>query len=279
MSKAIAISLATLLIALIAGASDRDRAQSLLESADARFKTALEERENASAMAPESFLDAARTYESIANIGFNNPDLWLSAGNAYLLGGDVGRAVLSFRRADLLRPSDRGVKAGLADARERVQISIGQTTSSRAAQAATFWRRFIPAPIMIGLFVVMYLGAWTVAIINAVRPATVPRSAGMALGLASALIGALVVLEHRTNDGDKSGVVIAEGITARNGPSSSVYEPTFTTPLRPGVELLILETRDAWHKVRLADGRETWLPEHAVERITPQRDAAGMAIR
>lgn len=278
MSKTSVITLALLLVALTVNASDRDRAQQLLDSADARFQAALQERENASSMAPESFLDAARTYESVAEMGFDNPDLWLNAGNSYLLGGDVGRAVLSFRRADLLRPSDGSVKAGLADARERVQISVSQSNAARAAQAATFWRKFVPIPIMIGSFVLLYLGAWSVAVINAIRPATLPRAVGLGLGLASGVIGSLVILEHRTNDGDSAGVVIAEGITARNGPSASVYEPTFTTPLRPGVELRILESRDAWHKVRLADGRETWLPTHAVERVTPRRDASGTAI-
>lgn len=278
MIKPLALMVAMMLLACGVLASDRERAQQLLDSADARFRAALVEKENASAMAPESFLDAARTYESIADMGFDNPDLWLDAGNAYLLGGEVGRAVLAFRRADLLRPYDRNVRSGLADARERVQISVSQSSASRATQVATYWRRFIPVPFMIGAFVVLYVGAWTVAIINGIRPALVPRAAGLGLALASGLIATLVLVEHRTNDGDRSGVVIAEGITARNGPSASVYEPTFTTPLRPGVELRILETRDGWHKVRLADGRETWLPEHAIERVKARGDGSGPGV-
>ncbi len=278
MTRPLALMVTVMLFAFGAHASDRDLAQQLLDTADARFKAALIEKENASAMAPESFLDAARTYESIADMGFDNPDLWLDAGNAYLLGGDIGRAVLAFRRADLLRPYDRNVRSGLADARERVQISVSQSSASRATQFATYWRRFIPVPFMIGGFVFLYLGAWTVAIINGFRPALVPRAVGLGLALAAGLIATLVLVEHRTNDGDRSGVVVADGITARNGPSASVYEPTFTTPLRPGVELRILESRDGWHKVRLADGRETWLPQHSIERVKPRSVASGPGV-
>lgn len=278
MTRPLALMVTMMLFAFGAQASDRNRAQQLLDTADARFKAALVEKENASAMAPESFLDAARTYESIADMGFDNPDLWLDAGNAYLLGGDIGRAVLAFRRADLLRPYDSNVRSGLADARERVQISVSQSSASRATQFATYWRRFIPVPFMIGAFVALYVGAWTVAIINGFRPALVPRAVGLSLALAAGLTATLVLVEHRTNDGDRSGVVVADGITARNGPSASVYEPTFTTPLRPGVELRILESRDGWHKVRLADGRETWLPQHSIERVKPRSVASGPGV-
>lgn len=260
-----------ILSACSADALDRERATQMLESADARFRTAIAEREAASSMATESFLDAARTYEAVAAMGFRNASLYADAGNAYLLGGDIGRAVLSYRRADELKPSSPVVKAGLADARERVQITIAQSTGSRLAQALTAWRRFIPAPVMIWSFAALYTCAWLVAIANAAKPRIAPRSLGIGFAIAAGLIGGLVVADHRIHDGARAGVVIAEGVTARNGPSATVYDPTFSTPLRPGVELVIIETRDGWHRVRLADGRETWLPTHAVETLERDR--------
>ncbi len=252
-------------------ASDHDRASQMLDAADARFRTALAERDAASAMATESFLDAARTYEAIASMGFRNANLYVDAGNAYLLGGDIGRAVLSFRRADDIRPYDQAVKAGLADARERVQVAVALSPGSRSVQFVTAWRRLIPAPTMIAAFAVLYASAWLVAMVNAARPGLIPRAIGVGLGVSAGLVVGLVVIDHRVHDGTRAGVVIAEGITARNGPSASVYDPTFTTPLRPGVELMILESRDGWHRVRLADARETWLPAYAIERVESRR--------
>ncbi|MCW5767273.1 MAG: hypothetical protein KIT19_01195 [Phycisphaeraceae bacterium] len=266
MPRLIAFLLASAL-SITARAHGIDQAEQLLRSADARFEAGLREREAASSMAGETFLDAARTYESIATLGYSNPNLLIDAGNSYLLGGDIGRAVLCFRRADLLRPHDQAVRSGLAEARERVQVYVPASSRSRIIAALTSWRAFIPASVMLLGFCGFYIAAWVVACWNVIRPNQLLRPIGVSLGLLAGVIGGLLLVEKGTHDGRRSGVVIVDGITARNGPSAVVYEPTFSTPLRPGVELYVLEQRDGWMRVRLADGRETWLPSHAVELV------------
>ncbi|MBX3362832.1 MAG: hypothetical protein KF912_07405 [Phycisphaeraceae bacterium] len=268
MSRLIVLMLASLL-SFTARAQGLDQAEQLLRTADARFETGLREREAASSMAGETFLDAARIYESIANLGVSNPNLLIDAGNSYLLGGDIGRAVLCFRRADLLRPHDHAVRSGLAEARERVQVHVPASSNSRITAALTSWRAFVPASVMLLCFGGFYVAAWIVACWNVIRPNQILRPIGVSLGLVAGVVGGLILLEKGTHDGKRSGVVIVDGITARNGPSVVVYEPTFSTPLRPGVELNVLEQRDGWMRVRLADGRETWLPSYAVELVKP----------
>lgn len=64
-----------------------------------------------------------------------------------------------------------------------------------------------------------------------------------------------------------SAVVIAPEVIGRNGPDAGAYEATFSAPIQAGVEATILETRSEWVRVRLADGRTTWLPTDAVEVV------------
>lgn len=264
----------TSMVSLAAFAQSPHQAEQLLRTADARFEAGLREREAASSMAGETFLDAARTYESIVSLGISNPNLLIDAGNAYLLGGDIGRAVLCFRRADLLRPSDQAVRAGLAEARERVQVHVPASSRSRVIGILTAWRAYIPASAMLLIFGTLYIAAWAIAGWSILKPHPLLRPIGVSLGLAAGVVGGLILLEKGTHDASRSGVVIVDGITARNGPSAVVYEPTFSTPLRPGVELNVLEQRNRWMRVRLADGRETWLPSHAVELVKPHRPPA-----
>lgn len=251
----------------LAQETDLGRADRLLIDADQRFQAAIAERAAGSPSAADGFRAAARSYEAIADLGFHNPDLYVDAGNAYLLGGDIGRAVLSFRRADLLRPHDPAVRAGLADARDQVQVVVSKSRRARFIDVLLAWRPHVPRPVVLVACLSLYGLAWVLGIARAVSSGRVPGWAGAGSALVSGVLMLALVVDHRVNDGTSSGVVIAEGITARNGPSSAVYQPTFTTPLRPGVELSILEHRDAWYHVRLADGRQTWLPEHAVEPV------------
>ena len=63
--------------------------------------------------------------------------------------------------------------------------------------------------------------------------------------------------------GPEAAVIVASEVTARRG-DSDAYEPSFVTPLHAGTELLVIEERNDWFHVRLADGRSAWLPAHAV---------------
>jgi hypothetical protein len=62
-------------------------------------------------------------------------------------------------------------------------------------------------------------------------------------------------------------VIVAAKAPAYNGPSDSVYQPTFKEGLPAGVEVRMLEARGEWTKVRLGDGRETWVRAVNLERI------------
>src|SRR5690606_19360993 len=176
------------------------------------------------------FRAAARSYEAIAAMGVENSDLYVDAGNAFLLGGDTGRAVLSFRPADLLRPHDPAVRAGLADARGQVKIEVTKTARARIADARPGWRKHVPRRVMFGAFVGLYALAWLLALVRSITRGQVPGWPGVVAGGAAGFVALSLVLDHRINTARIGGVVISEGITARNGPSAAVYQPTFTTP-------------------------------------------------
>lgn len=266
--------LALLLMALplcasaTAQALNREQAQAVLAEADDAFLKGLEERGRASGGASDLFLESARRYELVAST-YPNADLYLNAGNAYLFGGDAGRAVLAFRRADRLTPDDPDVQAGLRDARARVQTQVGVSPRRTAMDTLLSWRGVIPRPIMFGGFVLLYVSAWGIALARAIWGTRVPGSIGVSLALASGLLIGMLHLEQRHVSRDQSGVIIVDGVLGRNGPSREVYEPTFTTTIKPGVEVTIIEARDGWLHVRLLDGRQTWIAEETVERVAP----------
>ena len=63
------------------------------------------------------FAEAAQQYENLIAMGYEDTALYYNLGNAYLEGGDPGRAILNYLRAEELSPRNPNVRANLDLAR------------------------------------------------------------------------------------------------------------------------------------------------------------------
>lgn len=238
----------------------------LHEEAAAVFQRGLRAHEAAPGSGTAEFLRAAALYESILEAhGIDNHTLHANRASALLLAGDTGRAIAAFRRAQKLDPTNPAVRQGLAAARARVGSGIAPSPTSEAREILLAWRGRIPRPALLAVAFTAYVIAWLAAALRllAVRRATpIIPAAAIVCALAAAPLAIEAALDNRDH-----GVVIVHEVIGLNGPSRAVYAPTFAAPLTAGVELDILEVRDEWLRVRLTDGRETWLPATAIERI------------
>ncbi|MCA9299787.1 MAG: hypothetical protein KDA28_12010, partial [Phycisphaerales bacterium] len=126
------------------------------------------------------------------------------------------------------------------------------------------FRAHLPRRLLFWTFVLAYVVAWGGAI---------GRQFGL-VGRAPALIGGVMAvvsivplgLEHLWHP-DLRDAVILEATVGRAGPHETLYEPSFTAPIGAGVEVRALETRAGWHRVVLADGRQTWVPDATLEWV------------
>jgi tetratricopeptide (TPR) repeat protein len=230
------------------------------------------------------FREAAAIWRSLT-AEIHNAALERNIGNAELLAGEPAWAILAFRRALAIDPSDDAAAGGLAAARRAagtdslapggsslslsapvVQISVSDAKSSaspiawpRIKSRALAWiDRPLPRRPMLLAGAVLYLSGFVFAFLKRPRTAVALITCGVA-------IAALLVTDERRTD--CSAVLISTGITARQGPAD-LYEPAFKEPLRPGLEVLLEEERaGGWVKFRLADGREAWTREEAFVRV------------
>jgi tetratricopeptide (TPR) repeat protein len=80
--------------------------------------------------------DAIRTYDDILASGSYAPELFFNRGNANFKKGDLGAAILDYRRATALAPRDGDIQANLRFALERagapaIQTSVPASVASR----------------------------------------------------------------------------------------------------------------------------------------------------
>ena len=66
----------------------------------------------------------------------------------------------------------------------------------------------------------------------------------------------------------RAGVVTLDGVTLRSADSDGA-PAALASPLPAGGEIEVIEQRESWTRIALADGTRGWLKSHAVEQVVP----------
>jgi tetratricopeptide (TPR) repeat protein len=219
----------------------------------------------------EAFRRAAGLYDRALAAGHRNGALEYNAGNAWFLAGDVGRAVLHYRRAQLLRPGDPQVEANLQTARARRVDQIEETAGRAVAETVFFWHRGLSYEAKFNAA----LAAWALGVVllafamagwgRRLRVRWLWRAGAVCLAVALALGVSFLVERHRRGRHD-AAVVLADETELRKGDGLS-YPVRYEHPIHSGAEVRVLQRRPGWVEVELRDGKTGWLPAAHVERV------------
>jgi len=210
------------------------------------------------------FSRAEQGFASLTADGVVSAALFTNLGNAALQAQHPGLAVLAYHRALRLEPDAVAARQNLAHLRTRLPSWVPRPDSSEGAQTLLFYRQigtqtrslisamcFVLMAGCIALAVRRREGAW--------RGLAFLTGLGWAIGVAS-LVYDGVVRE------DNLAVLVADEVLARSA-DSSLAPLALPDPLPAGVEVDLLETRAAWTRVRLANGRDVWVRSTSVERV------------
>ncbi len=200
--------------------------------------------------------------------GVRNARLLYNIGNTYFLLGDVGRAVLYLRRAELLDPTDRNLQHNLEFVRAQRADRLAPNQLSAAARTVLFWHYLLPLPLKLYLFAAAFAAACLLG--AGVLLSTPGRRWSLwlpaaAAGLSLLLLGSLLADEARRHS-LQDGVILAQEVVARKG-DGTAYQSSFVDPLHAGTEFQLLETRSGWYWIRLSDGRTAWIPAGSAEMV------------
>lgn len=236
----------------------------------AAFRRAAAVREKQGEGSPEAkarFREAAERWEGLADSGTVSAHLFTNIGNARAFAGDLGPAVLAYRRALVLDPKNERAARSLEAVRKRIGLEAeGDSASTGLLRALFFWHHTLSFGSRWVLFAAFWLGAW-VLVLAARRRRRLRFPAALALVVAVALLTSLAVDEGAA--ADHEGAVLITRTEGRTG-DGEVYSPSHTAPLPAGAELDILERRGSgWIHGRLRDGSDTWVRADAVAAVVP----------
>jgi len=211
-------------------------------------------------------------YERIIHVGgVRNPMLYYNLANAHLLKGDVGRAILNYRRAEALDRSSRDIRKNLAFARGRRLDTVQVRTEQRVLQTLFFWHYDLSLKTRFSLGCIFFAIA-CLSLTLRIAPRTsslVHRPSSVVLGVAAVLtlcMAASVVTGVVTDARRVEGVIVADEVVARQADWPDAA-PSFKESLHAGLEFEVIEQRRDYLHIRLPDGSDGWIPTTAAELI------------
>lgn len=267
MHRLIMCAVACLLLALVPTAramSDGTLGEDW-STATSTFDAAIAESGHDEVRARPKFVDAARRFEAIASKDLSDHDrarAYYNAGVAHQLAGETPAALLALSRAELLHPALAGLAPRAAAARAMIRGERGALPvvppSAGERILAIVWS--VPSTVVWWTLLGSWTTLWAMVLVQM-------RFRHVHLGLG--IVGAMLVcvsscvwiwsVETRRRDAQQQAIVLAE-TAPRDQPDELIGRPA-GSPLAPGTELRVLETRVG------GDGRP-W------SRVVPLREQA-----
>lgn len=221
--------------------------------------------------------EAIQVYEQLATQGIEDSALFYNLGNAYYRSGDLGRAILNFRRAAELDPRDPDIRANLALAETQAEDPFAQAAPGPLSTLANLtgnWMTLNETAILaLGLW---FLVGFGLLIIWRLEPGKL-RSGVQYVWIVVLLffllgglsLGSRIYTERATPD----GIVVAPVVAVSDGPGAE-YDSGIN--LTSGAPVSLVETRGSWARIDASGAEiERWIPLEAVETIASSAIAHG----
>lgn len=214
------------------------------------------------------YTDAVAIYEAIVDSGLHNSTVYYNLGNAYFKEGDLGRAILNYRRAHLLAPRDADIAANLSVARAQTTDKLEAPTEGTWANVVQFmeeWLTLREATLMaLGLWLLICL-LLVIAIVKPMLRRWLLIASGV---IALFLVVGLLSITNRTFAAENTppAVIVAPEVDVTSGPGGTgQYLVEFN--LHAGAEVRVLESRSGWQRITLPGDLQGWVPDEAVELV------------
>lgn len=210
---------------------------------------------------------AIEMYDSILRYG-ENSQLLYNLGNAYFKTGRVPEAILNYERAYKLAPNDKDIQYNLDIARFQLKDKIEPKPEFFLL---TWWKQIAKKQIANQWTIFYFIFLWvsiTLFLLFALSHQRAIRKLGFFGGLSSILIAIillfLAITQHQFETKNEAGIIMTTSVSVKSAPLNT---GTDLFIIHSGLKVNILKKEGDWYNIRLADGKEGWLNEQAIEVI------------
>ena len=202
--------------------------------------------------------------EALLSRGYRSGNIYYNLGNAYLMKGEPGEAILNYERAKRYIPRDSDLIANDRYAKSLMKRPDPPekrfwifSRLDRVFDYLTFGQAVVFAEVVY-YFLIFYI------ILTKVFGKCARYSTAAIGTLAIILALVIIPLVWKADDMEGGGIVTTSITDARYEPADKA---TVHFPLYEGMKIHILRVKDGWCKIRRPDGQIGWVKEGDVERI------------
>ena len=235
-----------------------EQRQVILGEAQAFYDQGVAGRRADAESARRAFADSAARFQQLVDDGVVNGPLHYNLANAWLQAGEIGRAILHYRKAERLIPGDGRLAHNLEYARSLRRNRIPPSGERALTRALLIWHYNTSLAARFGAFSIAYLFFWLVLLLHLFRPAALWRWSAVVLALFWVACSLSVIVDLAHQRGADEGVVLVDDVVVRKG-NGEGFEPQFEQPLHQGVEFEVLDRRADWLQIELPDGKSGWI--------------------
>jgi tetratricopeptide (TPR) repeat protein len=242
------------------------RQREILRDALSAFDQAVDAARDHPDRALQLYQQAEAGFQALSEAGIHNAALDYNLGNVYFRLGDLGRAILHYRRSAALNPFDPRLVANLRYARDRVEPRIAPSGESRLARQLLFWHYETSLAQRFWTLVGLTAAGWALLFAWLAWRRRGVLVAGIIGVLAALAVCVSLLAQIHADARYPPAVIVAKEVPLRLGRGEG-SDLALQQPLGAGCELRILQQRGDWVEVRLRNDQSGWLPATAIDRI------------
>ena len=210
----------------------------------------------------DRYPEAINGYLRLIGNGYVSGHLYYNLGNAYFRSGQLGRAILNYKRAQLLIPRDADLNFNLRYALDQTQDAI--SPAQNFLKQAFFWLDDITFRELMWGFAVLNIMFWGLLVVRLfVRPEWT-YYVFIVLLIFWLVGGVSLGVKYHQLKADLRAVILAEEVDVLAGPDAS---DTVLFKLHEGTTIHRERIEDDWSLIRVSKNKRGWIKSSAVEQI------------
>lgn len=215
--------------------------------------------------AEAAFREAVDRFQLLVDSGVRNGRLYYDLANAELQAGQLGKAIVNYRRALALAPGDPRARHNLDYARTLRRNQIESSGRRAFLSTLLFWHYQTSWRSRCWLAITAYLLFWVVMTVRLYWRQPALQFVLLPLACVWLIVGASVMVQQMVPP-KPEGVITSDEVVVRKG-NGEGFEPQFQQKLQEGVEFILLEQRLNWLYIELQDGNTGWIRSDQAELI------------
>lgn len=230
--------------------------------------SAITKRDADEAYRKGNFQQAIDDYRELLHRGVS-AELYYNLGNAYYRSDNLTQAILAYERASLLSPGDDDIRFNLQFARSK---TIDKITPEGETVFATWYRSLVNFT-SVDRWATVSVSSVVLALLLMLAYLFAPRLALRKVGFFGGVLFVLIFLcstlfawsQKRALESRTGAIIVTPCVSVRKTPVKNAQEAFV---LHEGTRVDVTDASlPAWRGIRLADGREGWIPARQLEAI------------